>query len=948
VPENSSFDVTSIKSFREIPGITAQEIEAIEEILAARDGFTFGALMSTYAFTRPDGSHAGFFPLLCDLLSGLFDVPFTIEFYDWDTLNERLNDHSLDFTGELTPTPERRTRFYMTSAIAELTLSAFFHAGVVDIINAQSINGLKVGFWSQSITEHYLRLAYPDLVFDSVEVDTDSEVASMLLSGEIDAFVAPAVDAYILKDYPFLINREVFPFVYAVSSMTTANPELEMIIAAVEKYLVGDGFYPIHDLHRNGRREFNAYSLMLSFSDDEKAYIDQMRKSGTKIPVFLEGSRYPITFYNNTDGEYQGIAWDIMTEISWLTGLEFEIVNDRFAPWHELLEMLGAGQAAMIADLWYAEDRKDSFLWSEEPYMTSYYAFLSKIETPFTDFLIPILHTGVVKGTIFEAVYHTFFPDGGNLVLFDTHSDALNALESGEIDLLLAPDFFLLYQTNYRENPGYKINSLLRNFEGESFFGFNKDQELLCSVVSKAQRFVDTDRIALSWTSRVYDFQRVLADESAQNANQRTIFLAISIVILLALLSVLIVLFRKNRNTSLQLESALAQANAANKAKSVFLSNMSHEMRTPMNAIIGMTAIGKKTNDIEEKTQALDKIRDASSHLLGIINDVLDMAKIEANKLELLNEEFSFEDMIERVLTVIRFRVDEKQQVLTVSLDDNIPRFIIGDNQRLSQVLINLLSNAVKFTQAGGKIDLKISQTGKNGDSYELRAEVIDNGIGISPDQQMKLFGMFEQANSGMSSEYEGTGLGLAISKRIIELMGGDIWVESELGKGARFVFTIVAPGSDQSISLVDHADNTDTIQEKATSNDFFEGKRLLAAEDMGSNRYILGELLKDSGLEIEYAVDGIEAVDMVSADPYKYDIIFMDVRMPKMNGLDATRHIRALPQGQRDKLPIVAMTANAFKDDIDACLDAGMDDHISKPIDVDKMMSILRKYLDV
>ena len=403
---------------------------------------------------------------------------------------------------------------------------------------------------------------------------------------------------------------------------------------------------------------------------------------------------------------------------------------------------------------------------------------------------------------------------------------------------------------------------------------------------------------------------------------------------------------REQKRMREEIEAALVEAQEANQSKSNFLSNMSHEMRTPMNAIIGMTAIGMKANDIEQKNHALNKIENASSHLLGLINDVLDMAKIEANKLELLNEEFSFNAMIEKALTVIRFRVDEKQQVLTVNLDDNIPYFIIGDNQRLSQVLINLLSNAVKFTQTGGKIDLKISQVGKNGDSYELLTEVIDNGIGISPDQQMKLFGMFEQANSGMSSEYEGTGLGLAISKRIIELMGGDIWLESELGKGAKFSFKVTVKGSDQSISLENHVDNTNVDPAATNSHVFCKGKRLLAAEDMATNRYILSELLNDSGLEIDFAQNGMEAVEMVCADPDKYDIVFMDVRMPKMNGLDATRHIRALPLRQRGRLPIIAMTANAFKSDIENCLAAGMDDHLGKPLDINKVIEKLRTFL--
>jgi len=390
----------------------------------------------------------------------------------------------------------------------------------------------------------------------------------------------------------------------------------------------------------------------------------------------------------------------------------------------------------------------------------------------------------------------------------------------------------------------------------------------------------------------------------------------------------------------------LEAAESANRAKSEFISNMSHEMRTPLNAIIGMTAIGKKTNDIEEKTHALNKIGDASSHLLSMVNDVLDMAKIEANKLELLPIDFNFEHMIDKVLTVIHFRADEKQQILTVNKDDKIPRFIIGDDQRLAQILMNLLSNAVKFTRDRGKIHMDISLVGQIDNAYELRIEVTDNGIGISPAQQSKLFEVFEQADSGTSREYGGTGLGLAISKRIVEMMGGRIWVESELGKGTRFVFTVLVKQSLKDGHITDDSVDIGSDISADTKGDSFDGKRLLVAEDIEINREILIALLEDSGLIIDCAENGKEAVDMISADPEKYDIVLMDLQMPQMGGLEATRLIRKLPPRKSKMLPIIAMTANVFKEDIDDCLAAGMDDHLGKPLDIDKVMEKLSKYL--
>ena len=400
-----------------------------------------------------------------------------------------------------------------------------------------------------------------------------------------------------------------------------------------------------------------------------------------------------------------------------------------------------------------------------------------------------------------------------------------------------------------------------------------------------------------------------------------------------------------------RLEAAMESARAANQSKSVFLSNMSHEMRTPMNAIIGMTTIGRKAESADEKNYTLDRIGEASSLLLGIINDVLDMAKIEANKLDLSPVEYDFKKMLDKVIALVNFSIEEKLQTLTVDIDENIPRFIIGDDQRLAQIITNLLSNAVKFTLEGGSISLQAFMTGETDSNCELRIEVTDNGIGISPEKQVKLFDAFEQAESGTSRAYGGTGLGLSISKRIVELMGGSIWVESELEKGSRFIFTVLVSRSvhsslDSSGNIRESSEDHSAAGGRAGSIGEFSGKRLLLAEDIEINREILLSLLGDTGLIIDCAVNGVEAVEMIESKPDEYDMVFMDLQMPKMDGFEATRRIRALPAMHDSRLPIIAMTANVFRDDIDECLAAGMNDHLGKPIDLDKVLEMLRKYI--
>ena len=406
---------------------------------------------------------------------------------------------------------------------------------------------------------------------------------------------------------------------------------------------------------------------------------------------------------------------------------------------------------------------------------------------------------------------------------------------------------------------------------------------------------------------------------------------------------------------SQEIQVALEQAKAGSKAKGDFLSIMSHEMRTPMNAIIGMTAIAERTNNIYEKNHALSKIGDASNYLLGVINDILDMAKIEANKLELAPIEFNFEEMLRKAITIINFRIEEKAQQLTLQVDDNIPLSLVGDDQRLSQVITNILSNAVKFTPEHGEIHLEASLVDETDGVCELRFVVVDSGIGISIEQQERLFQAFEQAEGGISREYGGTGLGLVISKSIVESMDGSISVESELGKGAKFIFTVKMKRCEKdlrSVGAFELSDKDLTTPDEATHDGKafnFSSKKMLLVEDIDINREILIALLEDTGLEIDCAQNGKRALEMVQAAPEKYDIVFMDIQMPEMDGYEATRCIRALPEmncADMPILPIVAMTANVFKDDIEACLAAGMNDHLGKPFDIENIMQVLRKYL--
>jgi len=391
----------------------------------------------------------------------------------------------------------------------------------------------------------------------------------------------------------------------------------------------------------------------------------------------------------------------------------------------------------------------------------------------------------------------------------------------------------------------------------------------------------------------------------------------------------------------------------ASNAKSNFLANMSHEIRTPLNAIIGMTAIGTNSTEIERKDYCLDKISGASSLLLGIINDILDMSKIEEGKLELSYTSFEFSAMLQRVANIFEFRLKEKNQKLIVKADNQIPHLICTDEQRLAQVITNLISNAIKFTPDEGEIDLEVNRIdpGKDSGACTLEIRVSDTGIGISIEQQAKLFHSFTQVDSSISRKYGGTGLGLVISKKIVEMMQGDIHIESELGKGSTFIFTIRAEIPNEEILT----DIKSTPIKTAAVEDF-SGKRILLAEDIDINREIVITLLENFNLEITEAEDGQEAFDKYAAEPEKYDLVFMDIHMPGVNGYESTRLIRDFEEGMKMKsplmknprgVPIIAMTANVFKEDIERCHTAGMNGHIGKPLDFSEVTAILNKYLN-
>lgn len=535
----------AVDDYRDIPGVTREEIDAIEQIKRQHpEGLVYGMLYSEEAFITIDGQIGGYTRLVCKRLGDLFGITITPQIMEWDRLVTSLKNGSVDLSGELTATPARKADYFMTTPIADRSFAVFYNANQAppDLLGSRR---LRYGFLEQSITYERVR-EISEIPFEAVFVQDYKQAMEGLQNGTIDGFIYETATDSLLEHYPDIAYQEYYPVAFTSASLATANPSLRPLIDVAQKYLDHGGNQELAALYEEGKKEYLQDKLYKSLNEQERAYLESHIENNIQVPVAAEFDNYPVSFYNEQENRWQGIAHDILGEIQSLTGLTFEVTTQTEEPWNSILEKLEKGDVALITNLVKSKDRRGHYLWPDTPYSIDNYALLSRMELedmPISQ--VTLSRVGLLEGSAYEEIFHRIFPDHKNFVLYPDAQRCFEAMENGEVDLVMMPRHLLLYITNYMERPGFKVNVAF-NIPCESYFGFHREENVLCSIVSKAQSLIDCGKITDRWEQRVFDYEKKLA-------KQRVPYLAGISVLLLVILALVIVLYNKRERTSRQM-----------------------------------------------------------------------------------------------------------------------------------------------------------------------------------------------------------------------------------------------------------------------------------------------------------------------------------------------------------------------------------------------------------
>lgn len=750
-----------------------------------------------------------------------------------------------------------------------------------------------------------------------------------LAKGEIDlllnnvAHISDSVRVVVAYDsQPYYIvtnpgNKEVLDGLnMALERILDANPNF-----AAERYAVN----------------FPDRLVNIQLSDRDLEYVNE-RKT---ITVAVPENWYPLYCKETPLKNHTGIMADVLDEIKSFTGLRFSYVYAK--NYADAIRLIQQGDADILG--FFLGDENDAAQLGLA--LSASYVSANNIIVRNKACSYP------APGLVGALVESQRFPSGISAEKIRSYpgiKEALAAVNSGEADFIYGLSSKMEQDISRYHFTNLAPVTLVNDQSAISFALPTPVDPDLLTVLNKAiNNLSESERTVI----RNRNLESIGVNEFSLTdfiyANPLQFMFIVMFVLSVLFTALLLAIGARMKATVIQ--GNLKRAEAANLAKSEFLSRMSHEIRTPMNGIVGMSTIAMQNIDNTDKIKdCLEKVIMSSKHLLALINDVLDMSKIESGKVELRHESFNFRAFLQDFENLYGEQAKSKGISYETILASDLEVHIIGDSLRLNQVLSNLLSNALKFTPAKGMIKLRVSKTGEDQENVYLRFEVIDTGCGIAEENYDKIFESFEQENVDVTYKYGGTGLGLSIVKRFTGLMGGGIHVTSVQGSGS--TFTVDLPfgkikESGKPTRFSDINGRNDLAKDCYAVDYDFKGKRILLVEDNELNREIAEELIGVTGASVESAEDGVQAVEMFkeSAEGY-YDLILMDVQMPHMDGYEATRCIRALGRSDAQKVPIFAMTANAFAEDVQKSREAGMNAHISKPLDIRAVYKQMNRYL--
>ena len=900
-----------------------------------------GSFEDTFNYVNEKGARKGYGYELLQTLSGYTGWQFEYVTCDWSNCFEKLKNGEIDIMGAISYTEDRaeemlfsdepmgEEKYYLYADLSRADISASDY---------KTLNGKKIGVLMGTEPEVMLTEWEEKygLETEHVNISNNEDVKQKLANHEIDCFVSLEESFWAERGISTITRVGESGIYYAINkNRPDLKEELDDAMRALDEAVP---FYTA-DLYK---RYFSLDYIPI-LTGEEKAWL----KEHGAIKMGFLTSDSGVSTFDSATGEFTGVITDYIQFAADCLGnqeLEFQLVG--YDSKEAELDALKSGEIDMI------------FHFDQSPNLAEEYHFACT-NTTWTSNLMAVTNQqhfnennvnriAVPQNKLSLKKYLAFYYPQWEIVDCDTQEDAAKLVKDGQADCFVTG---ISSENKYSKKYSFYSVPLLNPVK--SCFAVNSGNRSLLSILNKTIKAMPVNMLAGTLAMYKSSARKVTLSDFIKD----NFFMAllVSSIAVAAILLTILKLLRKARKAeaaarkaandtqklNAKLQVAVEKAESANHAKSTFLFNMSHDIRTPMNAIIGYADLASRHLDDPAKLKNyMENIQVCGQNLLMLLNNVLDLARIENDKTEMEYSVSDIEKDFRNCVAMFRNQADSKGQTLTVTTQLQYP-YIYADIPHLTEICTNLVSNAVKYTGAGGTIRCNVTQkSGEKEGWCDTVITVADNGIGMSQEFQKHIFEPFERERTSTVSKVEGSGIGMGIVKKLVGLMGGTVEVESRIGVGSTFTVTIPC--------RIASEDETQAKRETNPSDQkCLCGTRILLTEDNDLNAEIAVELLQEEGCTVDRAKDGVECVDMLEkAANGTYQLILMDIQMPVMNGYDAARKIRGLDDPQKANIPIIAMTANAFTEDRQVALDAGMNDHIAKPINMIVLVPTLRKYL--